>query len=459
MKSLLLAPSLARRIFLTLVMTFVLVSVILTIKSAFLFYRDIETANSSFIKSVRALGALLEDTSDPAVAVATARTIERTYNLSLEDSPLTVSEEERRIFLQLALPSGQLLYASHPTPQLVAADGQAVTKAEVLGRGYWVHSISSARWELRVGIPAFGPTVVAYSLVKDLAPDLALVFPFVLVPIWIAVRRGLHPLRQLSRHLAARRDDDLSPLAITMKFVELEPVTQALNNLFRRLRHKIERERAFIQDAAHEMRTPMAVISAQAHVLAHATTPEARRQAEAALDSAIARASHLTEQMLSLASLDQQRDLEKSPLDIAHHLQSILAAMAPVALAHQIELSLDAPESLIVPTNRMAFHSIVQNLVDNALRYGVAGGSVLVRLQGLPDRIVLSVVDDGPGIPVSEREHLFDRFVRGREQSASGTGLGLAIVAQAAQALGGRVETATGIDGRGIAFIVTLPLP
>ena len=458
MKSLLLAPSLARRIFLTLVMAFVLVSVILTIKSAFLFYQDIETANSSFVRSVHALGAMLEDTADPAVAVATARTIEKTYNLSLEDSPLTVDENDRRIFLQLALPSGKLLYESHPAHQLVASDGKAVTKAVVLGRGYWIHSISSARWELRVGIPAFGPTVVAYSLVKDLAPDLALVFPFVLVPIWIAVRRGLHPLRQLSRHLASRPDDDLSPLAITMKYAELEPVNQALNNLFRRLRDKIDRERAFIQDAAHEMRTPMAVISAQAHVLAQATTLEARQQAEAALDSAIARASHLTEQMLSLASLDQQRDLDKSPLDIAHLLQSLLAALAPVALAHQIELSLDAPESLIIQTNRMAFHSIVQNLVDNALRYGVEGGSVLVSLKCQPDRIVLRVVDDGPGVPASERAHLFDRFVRGKEQTTSGTGLGLAIVAQAVRALGGRIETADGIDGRGIAFVVTLPM-
>ena len=193
-------------------------------------------------------------------------------------------------------------------------------------------------------------------------------------------------------------------------------------------------------------------------MLAQATTLEARQQAEAALDSAIARASHLTEQMLSLASLDQQRDLDKSPLDIAHLLQSLLAALAPVALAHQIELSLDAPESLIIQTNRMAFHSIVQNLVDNALRYGVEGGSVLVSLKCQPDRIVMRVVDDGPGVPASERAHLFDRFVRGKEQTTSGTGLGLAIVAQAVRALGGRIETADGIDGRGIAFVVTLPL-
>jgi signal transduction histidine kinase len=312
---------------------------------------------------------------------------------------------------------------------------------------------------LRLAVPVFGDAPVLGALARDLAPELLLAFPFALIPLWLAIRRGLQPLSRLSGVLAARHDDDLSPLAIDMKYAELDQITIAIDSLLARLRKKIDREREFIQDAAHELRTPMAVISAQGHVLANALDSESRTQAESTLRESIRRASHLSEQLLSLASMEQSRLLEKAPLDIAALLQDVLAQIAPVAIEGGIDLALESPDRVVLPMNRVAFHSIVQNLVDNALRYGLPGGRVVVTLSEDWRGIALRVADDGPGIPAGERDQVFERFYRGKGNDATGTGLGLAIVGKAVHAMGGVIRVESGIGNRGVAFVATFSRP
>jgi signal transduction histidine kinase len=242
-----------------------------------------------------------------------------------------------------------------------------------------------------------------------------------------------------------------------MTYAELKPVVTTFNELLNKLRGKVQRERDFVQDAAHELRTPMAVISAQAHVLARAASEAERLQAEGALESAIARASHLARQLLALASLDESRSAPMQRMDLAHLLQTMLAQAMPLARQRCIELSLDAPESLSLESDMAALQSIVMNLIDNGVRYGREGGQLAVTLQNSPDHITLIVADDGPGIPETERTHIFERFVRGSGQDIPGSGLGLAIVKQAVQRLRGSVQIDTGLDGRGVAFVVRIP--
>jgi signal transduction histidine kinase len=332
-----------------------------------------------------------------------------------------------------------------------------VTSIRVNGSDLDLFSYAEGQWALRLAFPKIKKLTLSVAILKGLIPDLAISFPLILIPVWLAIRQGLKPLDVLSKNLARRRDDDLSPLALDMKYAELEKVAEAIESLMQRLRQKIDNERVFIQDAAHELRTPMAVISAQAHVLAHAENPDSRVQAESALGDAIARASHLSEQLLSLASLDHARHLEKVPLDLAFLLQNLLAQMAAAAAERHIDLALEAPDSLLVPMNRVAFHSIVQNLVVNALRYGLEGGHVIVSLSADEREVLLRVADDGPGISRADRGHIFDRFFRGKVQNVTGTGLGLAIVAKATRAMGGTVRVEDGIAGCGVAFVVSFP--
>jgi two-component system sensor histidine kinase QseC len=259
--------------------------------------------------------------------------------------------------------------------------------------------------------------------------------------------------------VAVRDAADLSPLGVTARHAELKPLVASFDSLLAQLRAHVQRERAFVQDAAHELRTPMAAIAAQAHVLTHTPDEGDRREAGAALDHALERASHLSRQLLDLAALDDTHPRAAQPADLVVLTQNVLASAAPQALALGLELSLDAPERLPCVIDRVAFESVLQNLVDNALRYVPADGRVAVALREAEGRAWLSVADDGPGIPCDQRERAFERFWRGEAQAdVAGSGLGLAIVRQAAGRLGGHVRIEDGIDGRGVAFVLSLPV-
>lgn len=456
MKLMILRRSLARRLFVTLILAFFATCLILTAKDVVLFYLDEAQADGGSGKTGAVLASSLDTVSERSNAIAIVKAVEDLFNASYQGSGID-SELNPWVVVQLATRSGELLYESDALGHLLGGDARRVQRITVKGHPFDLFSYDTARWSLRLGFPRFRKHKLFAAIFTGLAPYLAISFPIVMIPLWLGIRSGLKPLDRLSQVLARRRDDDLSPLALDMKYGELEHVAEAIESLMQRLRQKIDNERVFIQDAAHELRTPMAVISAQAHVLAHAENPDSREQAESALGDAIARASHLSEQLLSLASLDHARHLEKVPLDLAFLLQNLLAQMAVAAAARHIDLALEAPDSLLVPMNRVAFHSIVQNLVVNALRYGLEGGHVIVSLSADEKEVLLRVADDGPGISRADRGHIFDRFFRGKVQNVTGTGLGLAIVAKATRAVGGLVRVEDGIEGRGVAFVVSFP--
>lgn len=453
MKLLLLRRSLSRRLFVTLILAFFITCVVLTVKEVVVYYLDEVQTDGGRGHLGAVLASSLDKVSDQGQAIAIVKAVEDLFNESYKDNDAK-SEPSPRVFVQLAMRSGELLYESDPLGALLRGDTQRVLRTTIKERPVELFSYDTSRWSLRLGFPSFGNYTLFAVVFKGMAPYLAMSFPIVMLPLWLAIRSGLKPLDRLSVALAKRRDDDLSPLALDMKYAELEKVAEAIENLMQRLRHKIDSERSFIQDAAHEMRTPMAVISAQAHVLANADDPDSRAQAEGALSEAIARASHLSEQLLSLASLDHAGYLDKTPLDLVPLLQNLLAQMAPAAAARRIDLALEAPDSFVVPMNRLAFHSIVQNLVVNALRYGIEGGHIVVSLFDNGFTAGLRVADDGPGVPKEDRARIFDRFSRGKNQNVTGTGLGLAIVEKATRTMGGSVWVEDGLGGLGIGFVV-----
>ena len=264
------------------------------------------------------------------------------------------------------------------------------------------------------------------------------------------------PLRELAKALDQRGPNDFLNLQKEASHSEIKPLVQALNTLLDRVRSHAARERAFVQDAAHEIRTPLAVISAQAHVLGSTTDPVAQKLAQSHLEHAIERASHLADQLLSLASLDESRPPETRALDLAHWLRKLLSLRAPGALKQGIELALDAPDCLWVRIELATFESIVENLLDNAIRYHLPKGEVQVRMSLRGTELRLWVQDDGRGIASDRHEAIFERFHRIAQDQPSGTGLGLAIVKQAAQRLGGEVSVVQGLCGKGVGFLVRL---
>jgi signal transduction histidine kinase len=366
------------------------------------------------------------------------------------------------ILVQLRNAQGRLIYAGGG-PAAVALHGRAGQQLlrEYEGQTYLTAQAGDVRWTLLLAAAWQPSDQLLLKIVKNLWPDLALGFAATLLPILLAVRYGLKPLRQLSDHLRARKEGDLSLIDVNASYTELQQVTASFNQLLLRLREQVQRERAFVQDAAHELRTPLAVIAAQAHVLARASDASERMQARQDLQLAIERSSHLAQQLLTLAALDEAQRKAPQRLDLAELMRGILAALNRTACERCLDLSLESPDQLMWEVDLHLFRSIVDNLLDNALRYAQPGGHVVVSLSALRGSNVsalqLSVADDGPGIVESERERIFERFVRGSDQQVSGTGLGLAIVQSAVRGLRGSVRIADGLQGSGVTFIVLLP--
>lgn len=327
---------------------------------------------------------------------------------------------------------------------------------------YWVEQRKAGPLTLMVAEPAVDLMWVARLIAGDLTRRMLVAFPLVLLPVWWGVRLGIKPLRDLARQIEQREAHDLDPLPLADPPSELEPLVRAFDRLLERLRLHVAREHRLVNDAAHELRTPMAAIATQTHVLLHARSPDEREMARAHLERALARTESLSRQLLSLAALDHAATARPVRFDLVGQLENALAEVAPAAAARSIQLELQAPEHLELALDQEAWLAIVSNLLDNAIRHGAKGGRIEVRLEQtrLHEQagIELSVADDGPGIAPAHRERAFDRFWRGPDVTQPGTGLGLAICRQAAERLLGRLWIDDGLSGRGITFRLLLPI-
>ncbi|MBS0455462.1 MAG: HAMP domain-containing histidine kinase [Proteobacteria bacterium] len=399
-----------------------------------------------------ALLVALDETADAQQARAAIAATERWTAIRRTQSEVVSGV----VLHELSSPDGRIVYRSPAWNWNGSVPSSAVSIT--LQEGYWRYDRASTHWRLRILNPRRTSEAFLRYNARNILPYLLVAFPIVLGAVWLTLRASLRPLQQLAGRIGERSSGDLSPVGVPARYRELKPLVDALDALLLRLRGTVERERAFIQDAAHEIRTPLAVINAQAHVLAQAPDAAQRNQAEEQLNQAIGRTSHLAQQLLDLASLDRAGPLRSSRVDLALWLRKLLGPAAQAALRDGRELSLDAPDTLPCDIELASMESIVQNLVDNALRHAVPASTIAVALRLEGQALLLQVLDDGPGIPGAHQEHIFERFHRAADARASGAGLGLAIVRQAALRLGGGVELTQGLSGRGVGFRVRLPL-
>lgn len=455
-------PTLVRRSVGSVMVAFVLVWAVL-LGYNFLKYKQAITYDPGMLKYGDAVLESLAGVADPGQAAAALASTDHWTNVRRRQIGLLpgVLLHELR-----DAGSGELVYAAPglqglalPPPAGSAKPG--LVEATVQGRSYRIYDGRNARWALRILEPKRADADYLHYNGRYLVPYLLLAAPFVLLPVWLSVRNGLRPLQQLARLIAQRGSGELQPVGFNARHRELKPLEQSLDAMLAQLRQKVERERAFVQDAAHEIRTPLAVITAQAHVMARSPSEHERTEAQAHMEEAIARTSHLAQQLLDLAALDEAQRPAPRDLDVAQWLRAALAHAAPQAMARRIELSLDAPDSLPARLDLPALESIAHNLIDNAVRYAHEGGNVAVTLRQQAGMLHLAVQDDGPGIAASERQHVFERFYRGLGHAANGSGLGLAIVRQAALRMGGQVQVGAGLaesGGCGVGFFVDIPL-
>ena len=411
--------------------------------------RLLEAHNRGLARAVAGLHGALGGIDDPQRATNILQAFDRSNQSQFREEHADVTA----FFQVWDRRDGRVVFG--PLRDLRLGDLAAgYSKRTIAGSPYYIYFQCDERW----GIAVWQARVSASWLLKRLNDDTTMYvlisLPILLFPCWLALRVGLRPLRDLANDIGNRAPDDLGSVAITGQHAELNLLANAFNQQLARVRRLIAREREFVQDAAHELRTPMAVIAVNAHAVADARTAEERAAAEARLHSGLSRASHMIEQLLVLARLDVAGRTDMALRDVVSLVKNDLARAGHSAVTRDIELSLEAPDCLEAPVEIHTLSSIVGNLVENALRYGRRGGRVVVTLEANQEGWSLRVEDDGIGIPVADRARVFERFYRGDHYEVPGTGLGLAIVQTAAARLGGIVSVGDGLGGRGCGFKV-----
>ena len=268
---------------------------------------------------------------------------------------------------------------------------------------------------------------------------------------------GLKPLLGLRDQLRARDVGDFSLLAPENVQSELRPLVEAFNEATVRLKAQVDGRRRFIDDAAHQLRTPLALMKTQAKVGLRAPDAPGKDEALLALDVSLDGLARLVNQLMALARSDSDAALLRAaPVDLGATARAVLDPRALRALDHGIDLSFD-DRGAVVAGDAIWLAELIANLVDNAVTYVGPRGHVAVSVANQESRPQLVVEDDGPGIPRAERARVFDRFYRIAGASAQGSGLGLAIARQIAEAHRATIALKEGFGGRGLRVEVTFP--
>ena len=326
-------------------------------------------------------------------------------------------------------------------------------------RGDWrVYSTLIAGNVIQVSQPMRARDELAAGLaLRALLPFLILL-PALLIFIWITVGRGLAPLENLAGAVNRRSEDALEPLPAEPLPAEVKPLVAALNDLLRRLGDALTLQRAFIADAAHELRTPLTAVKLQIQLAERASSPDERSKAFSRLKAGADRAAHLVQQLLTLARNEAgagERTL--AAVDLTQIARDAVAEEAAIAEAKGVELGLTADGPVNTAGDPDALRTLIGNLIDNAVRYTQAGGSVDVAAKMSAGRPTWVVTDSGPGIPAAERQRVFDRFYRADTGGVEGSGLGLSIVQRIAQRHRAAVELTGGPGGQGLTVTVRFP--
>ena len=287
-----------------------------------------------------------------------------------------------------------------------------------------------------------------------------LTFPLSGLLIWIIIGRGLDSLDRVAEEVSNRATNHLKPVNIKQVPQEIKPVIDELNKLFHRLQEGFDREKRFASDAAHELRTPLAALKAQAQVALKIDSIEEKNIAIQKLIASVNRSAHVVQQLLTMSKLVPEagviNDLTK--INLVKITQETLALMVPAALEKKIELEFDHDTHLQKFTgNATAISILVRNLVDNAIRYCDIGGHVWVRVYNHQQSIHLEVRDDGPGIPDELLDLVFERFFRVLGNKSQGSGLGLGIVQQICTLHNAKVTLKAPDIGTGLIVTVVFP--
>lgn len=338
---------------------------------------------------------------------------------------------------ELPVPDADLATASDEPGELYFRDAESNGQDLRVAYMYMAEpSMPRDRWLLiEVGETLEKRSQLSNKIIASVILPQFVIIPLAVILVWFGLSQGLRPLTRLRQRIEARREADLSPIALRRVPEELRPLTEAFNSMLARMQRNVEAQRRFVADAAHQMRTPLTGLKTQAQVAMRETDPAELRHALRQMSISVDRASHLVNQLLALARAEASEHSQQTlvPLDLDELLHGIVETWVVRALDRHIDLGYEPAGEVHIRGNAFLLREMINNLIDNALRYTPDGGQVTCRIVAQGDFALLEIEDNGIGISDKDTMLVFDRFYRVDDTGTEGSGLGLAIVREIAE--------------------------
>jgi two-component system sensor histidine kinase TctE len=369
-----------------------------------------------------------------------------------------------RVYYQVITAWGTLVagFPDMPVPKVPGAGEDAIFRGDPVRILTLFHPLvglhNTGDISVTVAVTQHGQSALRNQLwFSDFRKQLVLLLLAGLVTIF-GLQRGLAPVLRLRDAVVERGRDRRDPMSPEMVQTELRPLVHALNDHMERVENQIAAQRRFVSNAAHQLRTPLALIATQASVAAREQDPERRDDALRGLRNSVRQMTRLASQLLTLSRAEPGSRAPRSDrVDITATVRQVLENVAEDALRRGLDLGFEADETpIFVEGDGTMLREMVVNLVDNALHYARRNGAVTVRVHSKDTRAILEVEDNGPGIPAEERGPVFERFYRVIGTQQEGSGLGLAIVREVVDGADGHIRLE---DAPGGGLLVTVELP
>lgn len=368
-------------------------------------------------------------------------------------------KEEQDYLVQIWDQYEEQLYISHKQMQFPYQEEPGLRMVEYNRQPWRTYGVSGTGFTIQISQPGHARKLFVREMALSLLYPLLGLIPIVGALIWLAVGRSLRPLHEISQAITERSATSLEPIPEARIPLEVKPLVQELNELLIRLSVSLEIQRRFTADAAHELRTPLTALQLQLANLRRAPNESGRQEHANKLQEGIDRATNVVRQLLALARVEPNAaEHAIVPVDLGGITQDVVAHYASEAIEKNIDLVLQRIEPVMLHGSAENLRLLIENLVGNALRYTPGGGKVNVCVHRHAHNAVLEVQDTGVGVAMEERDRIFERFYRVLGNDIEGSGLGLSIAKNVVDQHHGTIEVKDGMDGKGLNFVVTLPV-
>jgi two-component system sensor histidine kinase QseC len=457
-------PSIRTFLLINLLLSVTLITSLAIIGSLFLEHKDLQShLDAKLTETAFTMQALINrplTTHDKGIIQKRINSIPNLQDIFYTKNGTPLSDSDEKVQFQVWDKNGKLLLRSRNAP-----DKPFVTNKFGL-LDDWLYN---EPWRMFVTRdPVTGVKVIAAEeynfrnvlegrITQDSIIIMMLTYPILALLIWIIVGRGLQSLQRVASEVRHRVPNYLESVNLEHVPHEIKPLVDELNKLFSRLKEAFDREKRFAADAAHELRTPLAALKAHTQVALNSTTEDERIEALNKVLASVDRSTHVVQQLLILSRMVPEASLDyTTPINLTRQAQEIIADLAPEALKKNTDIELISPDApVMIAGNATGISILLRNLVDNAIRYTPENSNIQVLLDPTANNTVtLTVIDNGPGIPVHLRTRVFERFFRIIGNKSSGSGLGLGIVQQIAELHKASIELSTGDNGVGLKIMI-----